>query len=186
MNNLTFDDALQSFFQNNLTPGLCYPGTKGEAFTEAPNGGNLVYQDGTACSASYAFSDVYQMPDDTFVVQTKTASAQSQGDSPDNEITITTKCKDLCKVLVELSNFSGHLSNTTGDMLISITNSKFFYKMFKSNSMEKYINTLRETPSTWKVLKNQSFKYIKDEVDPNLEGGEGEEGEDEECEVASY
>lgn len=120
------------------------------------------------------------MPDTMYIVQTKTASAQSQGDSPDNETTITTKCKDLCEVLIELSNFSGHDPNTTGDMLISVTNSKFFYKMFRSNSMEKYINTLKSTPSTWKILKNQSFKYVKDDVDHNLEG------EDEESEAASY
>jgi len=77
-NELILTMALKTFFNNNLTLGKCY-GSKGHAFTQY--NGTLIYQDGTACSASCAFSDVFVKSDGTYVVQTNVNSYEMGGNT---------------------------------------------------------------------------------------------------------
>jgi hypothetical protein len=104
-----FDNALKAFFENNLKPGMAYGTVKNKSFTPHPLNGILVYQDGTACSASYAFSDVFQIPDGTYIVKTDCGQAHFTGDSPgDHAVFYEKECKNLTEVLVELNDFCGH------------------------------------------------------------------------------
>lgn len=118
-----FDNALKAFFENNLKPGMAYGTIKNKSFTSHPLNGTLVYQDGTACSASYAFSDVFQMPDGTYIVKTDCGEAHFTGGSPEDRAEIYEKeCQNMTEVLIELNNFCGHDPNTCGDMLRYLAN----------------------------------------------------------------
>ena len=110
----TFNDALKKFFDHALQPGMAC----GARVCMPPQDGTLVYQDGTACSASYAMSDVFCMPDNTFIVQTEVGQAHFTGDDPSNHVTYHVRaCAGLLDVVVELACFCGHDPNSTGEML---------------------------------------------------------------------
>lgn len=85
---------------------------------QPPRPGLLVYQDGTACSASHAFGDVYQLDDGSYTVYMDGGQAEFQGDSSvgrgDIEVTSFTT---LAHVVDHLSNYSGHDSNSCGDLM---------------------------------------------------------------------
>jgi hypothetical protein len=114
--------ALEEFFEANLKPGMAYHGSRvaGAPFTELPKGveAKLVYQDGTACSASHAFSDVYRMTDGSFLVQTDCGQARFTGDSSGDRAFVDSGavCKSFTQVFVELLSFCGHDPNTCGEM----------------------------------------------------------------------
>jgi hypothetical protein len=112
--------ALKTFFDNNLRPGLCWNPSSCIPFTEPPSAeAKLVYQDATSCSASHAMSDVWLMPDQSYVVTTDTGCPQFTGDYPDSQV-ITTPCATLREVLVELIRFCFHDPNTCGDMMLEV------------------------------------------------------------------
>lgn len=160
----SLEEVLTLFFQNNLSPGFCY-GSKGEPFTTAPVSGKLVYQDGTACSASFAFSDVYLMPNKQYIVKTETGCAQSQGDSIEETSVVETKCKNLIEVLLELRKYIGHDPNTTGDMLIDLLDNKIARK----GKDEYIIELLKTKKQLWKKLITRAWKYKKEEKDTEEE-----------------
>lgn len=113
--NANMQDLLKNWCDQTLRPGQCY-GSDKTPFTRPPEEGELVYQDGTACSASHAMSDVYELTDGTFLVCTDIGQARCMGGEFEMDI-VTTKCKTIVDVLDELLRFCGHDPNTTGDLL---------------------------------------------------------------------
>lgn len=82
--------------------------------------GELVYQDGTACSASHAFADVYLLTDDktgekSYDVYMEYGGASFTGDSyePQGE---KVHFDNIVEVTDYLYNFCGHDPNSTGEM----------------------------------------------------------------------
>ncbi len=113
---IPLQDVLELFFERHLKPGICC-GSNGGPFTNEEKG-KLVYQDGTVCSASFAFSDVLLIPNGTYIVQTKIGEAHFTGDSPDNHTKIISDpCQDLWEVFQTLQQFCGHDPNTVGDAI---------------------------------------------------------------------
>lgn len=173
--NLTYDMAIATFFDNNLKPGMCY-GSNGEPFTDVLPNAKLVYQDGTACSASYAFSDVFQLPDSTFIVKTKVASANCTGGNMENDETIEKSCRDLSEVLIGLASYSGHDPNTAGDMLFALLGRDDTHKLLRKNP-SKIISLLKGNKEHLSSLVNRSFKYQNNFNEEDI-GEEDETGED--------
>ncbi|VBB17779.1 hypothetical protein YASMINEVIRUS_242 [Yasminevirus sp. GU-2018] len=132
------DLALKVFFENNLKPGMCYGSAREKSFTATEEKYKdqklvLVYQDGTACSASYAFSDVYQKPDGTYKVVTDCGHAHFTGDNPgDHATNDEVDCKTLDEVLYELLRYCGHDPNTSGDMFSDVYGKKILDALFTS------------------------------------------------------
>src|SRR5690349_12401774 len=122
---LTLEDALKLFFDKQLLPGMAYGGKPDKtAHTSTPSDAILMYQDGTACSASYAMSDIFQLPDKSFLVQTDVGHAYFMGDNPSNHAEIVTKsCSTLLDVVVELAEFCFHDPNAIGDLLVDLYSS---------------------------------------------------------------
>ena len=121
----TFEQVLRDWCNDQLAPGKCYGSVLGQSFTQAPpDAVALVYQDGTACSASYCFSDVYECKDGTYVVQTDVGVGKFTGDSPHsegNDTFCTQRCATLLDVLNELLLYCGHDPNSTGELVGSLT-----------------------------------------------------------------
>lgn len=86
------EQAIKTFFDNNLLPGMCYPGSGGQPLIASQytkqlalsDNAKLIYQDGTACSASHAFIDIYRNLDETYTVITDSGSADHMGNSYDS------------------------------------------------------------------------------------------------------
>lgn len=121
------ETALQIFCDYNLRPGMAYGDKEPPTDPPEPNA-VLMYRDGTACSASYALSDVYKLATGKYVVQTRCGVAHFTGDSPErNEQVYKTPCANLVEVVQELANFCGHDANSipssasTGEMLCKKT-----------------------------------------------------------------
>jgi hypothetical protein len=113
---MLFDDVLRVFFENNLRPGMAYgSGVPNSSFCGQ---GTLVWQDGTACSSGYCFSDVIQKMDDpdNFYVYTVCSGC---GVSEFEEVHT---CKSMKEVLVALLRYNGD-SNTCGDMMFDMVKS---------------------------------------------------------------
>lgn len=94
--------------------------------------GKLVYQDGTACSASYSFMDVYLLDDNTYTVYTDCGHARFTGDSRHSDGVIETSHNTLAEVLDYLFTYCGHDPNTTGEMLGRIVHN---YRLDLDNDM---------------------------------------------------
>ncbi len=112
---MLFEDVLQVFFENNLLPGMAY----GSGIPNTDAWGKLMYQDGTACSAGYCFSDVIQKfddDDDNFYVYTVCSGC---GVSEFEEVHT---CKNLKEVLVALLRYNGD-PNTCGSMMMDMVES---------------------------------------------------------------
>lgn len=131
-----FDRAVQIFCDENLKPGMCYS-SKGVPFSNYLVDGNdavLAYQDGTACSASFALSDVYRKSDNTYIVVTDTGHAHFTGDDPSNHTDLhVEECATLEDVLIELTSFCGHDPNSTGDMLIDVFDRSILKSIFNKD-----------------------------------------------------
>jgi len=126
---MNLKDVLTNWFKRNLKPGQCY-GSKRKAFTDKPPGTILIYQDGTGCSASCAFSDVFKVKDkEEYIVRTDLGICQEMGSNPDHEI-VETKCNNIFEIYAELLTYSFHDSNTCGDLAGEIMN----YVVKKKNS----------------------------------------------------
>ena len=132
---------ITEFFERCLKPGQCYHGcmTPGRPFTDiSPENGHLVYQDGTACSGSFAFSDVYQtfgqdsrqtfgqdsrQNDNSFyVVQTIMGIADSYpgGDPGEHARLVSYQCSNLIDVFNHLCAFAFDDPNSCGDVVTTI------------------------------------------------------------------
>lgn len=80
--------------------------------------GKLLYQDATACSASYAFADVYQLDTGEYQVYMDSGHGHCTGDDTHNETGIDcTTFKKLSEVVNYLADFSGHDPNTCGELM---------------------------------------------------------------------
>lgn len=122
------EDTIKIWCDNNIAPGMCYGSVKGtrnrpiagkvSKVSFEGRSGNLIYQDGTACSASYAFADVYQLENGEYEVYMESAQSRYMGNSPINESGIEhTKYTKLSEVVSYLSDYSGHDSNSCGELM---------------------------------------------------------------------
>lgn len=124
------ENLLRQWFEKNLALGKCY-GSRSQGdgaarpFTPAPleastGTARLVYQDGTACSASHAFSDVFLLSTGEYLVQTDCGVAQCRGDDSHSnaECIVAGPFRHLWQVFDELCFFSFHDRNTCGDMML--------------------------------------------------------------------
>ena len=145
----TFEFALQTFFNNNLMPGMAYgcvqdPDRPGHwaTFTKPPEKGLLMYQDGAGGFGWHAYSDVFRMPDDTYMVQTDTEGSSQMGGKEEQDIFVQ-PCATLFDVLQELVRAGGPDPNTCRKMLDSI------YGKEAAKHAAKDISKLpKSTPST--------------------------------------
>jgi hypothetical protein len=137
MESISFEDALQVFFDNNLAPGMCYGSWRKAALplnntTTANNTLTLLYRDGTASSVYHAFSDVYRTSDNKYIVYTTC----SWGDT--KEI-----CTTLEQVLLALISVSPLDYNTSADMVLYITGAEL--ELYKCLG-QKEIDILKNNP----------------------------------------
>ena len=114
---MSFEDLLACICDTYLGP------CKGEPVTSVPEGGRLVYQDETCCSASSALSDVYCMPDGSFEIRTDVGLAQCTGGSHDHKLVIN-KCTNLLGVMDALVAFSFHDPNGIGEFATGLGGDK--------------------------------------------------------------
>jgi hypothetical protein len=114
--------AIESFFTRCLAPGRSYNENPPRKIISSIEGEEvtLMYQDGTDCSASRAFSYIYQTVGkrDYFVI-TETGCASYMGDSNDSNPDIhVTRCDSLLSVWKELLKFCFHDPNSAGDVFL--------------------------------------------------------------------
>lgn len=123
---ISYEDALKAFFDYNLKPGMAY-GTKTNWYrgTGQPND-TLVYQDGSACMASFAFSNVFLTSDGSYNVITNYRFCGK-------DKMVETKCKTLINVLDELYIHSDYDPNSTGEMMHYFFEKKQIYQHIKNN-----------------------------------------------------
>lgn len=131
------EDAIKNWCDSNITVGMCYRGSmsindpiavvsidiqdRNEIISK--RSGKLIYQDGTACSASYAFADVYKLDSDSYQVYMDCGCAKFTGDNPENEYGIETKTfSKLSEVVDYLASFSGHDANSCGELIDYLIN----------------------------------------------------------------
>lgn len=161
-------EAIFSFFDNNLIPGMCYHGSlpTGKPFIRDEdmnrlglNNNELIYQDGTACSASHAFSDIYKKKDGTYIVVTDTGAAEYQGHSYESSYQIE-NCETLFDVLLELLSFCGHDPNSSGDMFYHV-----FNKFVDDLTPDECVRMIKEDPTKWVLIKNyKAIRWDKDNI----------------------
>jgi hypothetical protein len=90
---------------------------------DVPDGYELKYMDGTCCSASHAFSDVFfNAKTGKYLVVTDTGHAEYTGHSYDSHYH-RVECDNILDVFNELLIYNGHDLNTTG---------QFYYEMLTS------------------------------------------------------
>ena len=113
----TLESTLKKWCNLNLATGMCYGGQKDTPITKNYNQnrkGTLIYQDGTACSASFVFNDIYILDDNTYIVYTDAGGASHTGGNIELADIEPYHCKNLCEVLDKLLEYNGHDPNTTG------------------------------------------------------------------------
>jgi hypothetical protein len=138
---MLFDDVLRVFFENNLRPGMAYgSGVPNSSFCGK---GELLFQDGTACSGGYCFSDVIQKWDDDEVFHVYTVSSGC-GVSEFEEVHT---CNNMKEVLVALLRYNGD-PNTCGNMMLDMV-----------QSLD--VTSLENRPDLWDYLleKSRAKKY---------------------------
>src|SRR3990170_6898808 len=105
------EEAIKLWCDRNIAPGMCYRGSLvGTGPIVEHNGeGKLIYQDGTGCSASCAFSDVYQTESGEYNVYTMydTGFIKLDFDGYDvGEQTVACKFNKLSEVVEYIADFS--------------------------------------------------------------------------------
>ena len=100
-----------------LGPGKAY-GTSKNADPFPPKDGKLIYQDGTACSASHAMSDIYLLPDGKYIIQTDIGRTFEMGGEYEMNYS-GMKYETILDVLDGLLKFCFHDPNSTGDFFQS-------------------------------------------------------------------
>lgn len=140
-----FDIILKEWFDRCLGLGCSY-GSSGEPFTKPPIGGVLIYQDGAGSSQFYAFSDVFLMPNNTYLVQTDYGYIFNENK---DELEKPIKCKDLYEVFDELVLVSYYNRNSCGDLIykygIESISSDFHLADLKTD--EKLIEIMKKMES---------------------------------------
>ena len=126
---MDLETSLKNWCDKHLVLGKCFGGNKDGPITTdldpetkkiEKRSGNLVYQDGTSCSASYAFADIYLLDDNTYTVYVACGYAMSTGGEREVVDIKPQLCNNLEEVLDYLVCFCGHDPNTTGEMMLSI------------------------------------------------------------------
>lgn len=123
---MNVEEAVKLWCDNNLTNSRSYRGSipKGEFIAGwgvvsqgdlDKRDGELVYQDGTACSASHAFADIYnrknRLANDTsklYDVYMDCSSACYQGEGTSSTHPELHSFESLCEVLDFLVSYCGH------------------------------------------------------------------------------
>lgn len=116
--------------------------------------GKLVYQDGTACSASYAFADIYLLDDGTYSVYSACGHAMFTGGGRDALDIKPQPCVNLAEVLDYLVCFCGHDPNTTGEMLLTIIPN---YKLELNKDTTKFLFNKIKIPILSKCGNNKDL-----------------------------
>ena len=132
LSDYTLKKILIEWCDENLTNNRSY-GSKNTYNNKSY--GKLVYKDGTACSASHAFSEVYKLNDGTYEVFTDINVANFTGDAIGTNETINKKCENIMEVMDHLYEFSFHDLNSVGLLLKFLINNyslKLDEKMIKN------------------------------------------------------
>lgn len=87
-----------------------------------PKGYNLKYLDGTACSASHAFSDVYYNDEiKRYLVVTDVGFATYTGQGSDHNAHLhKAECSNIIEVFDELLSYCGHDPNSAGELFYTL------------------------------------------------------------------
>lgn len=114
---MDLETVLKQWCDNNLSPGMCYGGKKDgpitlDAYDNSDRQGKLVYQDGGACWASFAFQDVYLLDDGTYEVYVDYGRVSMMGGDQERKYIPPEKCSSLAEVLDYLLNYSVECNNT--------------------------------------------------------------------------
>jgi hypothetical protein len=159
---ITYSKAVKAFFDNNLKPGMSYL-SEGKEFTTVPPDAKLLYQDSTASSAGYFFSDIFLTKEKVYLVRTEIGHARFIGDNPeDHKHLVDENCSSLEEVLDVLSTYFCPDPNTSGDMCI-----RFAEKYPKMREMTpeiydcyKALDFIKEDPLLIRELYENSLKGI--------------------------
>ena len=116
----TLEKVLIEWCDENLTNNRAYGSSTHKFKLDENIHGKLIYQDGTGCSASHAFSCIYKLYDETYVVLTDCSISNFHGDAHGTNTLIKKNCKNIMEVLDHLVEFSFHDANSTGDLLKNI------------------------------------------------------------------
>lgn len=113
---------IKKWCDTNIAIGMCYGSNKSTTPITGDQTkqrrGKLLYQDGTACSASYAFADVYELDNGEYEVYADCGYACFTGDNCHNEDGImTNKFQKLSEVVDYLADLSFHDPNSCGDLM---------------------------------------------------------------------
>lgn len=123
---MSLNKILKKWCDSNLKPGMCYGGSINpitlRVYESNNREGKLVYQDGTACSASHAFHDVYLLNDGTYTVYVDCGQCTMMGGEQKRLEFEPDKFKDLAGVLDFLMEFCGHDRNSTGLFFSEVVN----------------------------------------------------------------
>lgn len=109
-NNILFESTLKDWFDRCLAPGMAYNCHRQRTEMKDENS-KLVYQDGTACSWSCAFSDIFLLPDNTYIVQTLVDVKDEY-----NDVEVR-KCNGLIEVFNLLVSYNFAHLNSTGKLI---------------------------------------------------------------------
>ena len=99
--------------------------------------GKLLYKDGTSCSVSHAFSNIYQLKDMTYIVYTDVSHARFTGDCTGKKNIIHEKCENISEVIDHLIEFSYHDPNSVGDLLFNLIHN---YELKLDDNMTRNYN----------------------------------------------
>ncbi len=177
--------ALKKWCDTRLKPGMCFGGNENGPITlgasvpimydvegvgsiQNNRPGKLVYQDGTVCSASHAFHDVFLLDDDSYNVYADCGQAKFMVGNHERSDGLE-ECEhfnSLAEVLDYLMCFCGHDPNTTGNMLMCI-NHNFQLKLDDSVSMK--LGT-RKIPILSKCDNNKKLIDVIDFLCSNPDG----------------
>lgn len=103
------DLAIKKFFGSCLAAGQAYT-------TPPPGEVKLCYQDRFTTSSAYAFSDVYQNKDGTYLVQTDACCGVTECNSASSAPYRVATCRDLYEVYQELIKFYGREFNLCAEL----------------------------------------------------------------------
>jgi len=163
------ESALKVWCDNNLTNSRSYRGNIGAGSPIAgidnwylikDRPGILTYQDGTACSASHAFADIYKVVEGDVVyfdVYMDCGAASYQGEGSSLGYAQKHSFPSLVDVLDFLSSYCGHDPNSTGELLIYI---KGWLKSNEITSFDDGFSFSKLSTCTFPALAENISKHV--------------------------
>lgn len=119
ISSVKIQSILEKWCDENISLGKTYAPSKPENKDE-----NLIfiYQDNTACSASYAFVDVFKRKtDNKYIIKSRIGFATFHGEDPGtNEVSDEIDRDNILQVMDYLLDMCFHDSNNVGDMVYKI------------------------------------------------------------------